>query len=271
MTAPTIHALYIDDEPVLLEVTKVFLELDGGIEVTVMENVVEALASLRSQAFDVIVSDYQMPAMDGVALLKALKASGDTTPFILFTGKGREDVAIQALNNGADFYLQKGGDPMVQFKELRNAIVKLAQKRATEKALQESERKYRELVECSNSIILRIDTEGRVQFINEYAQAFFGYGWDDIVGRSVIGTITPMVDDHGRDMVEALDALVQNHIENTYTISQNIKGNGERVWIAWTNKVITDEEGRVKEILSIGGDMTALPRPRRHRAKSIVS
>ncbi len=157
MSAPTIHALYIDDEPVLLEITKVFLELDGGIEVTVMENAVEALTSLRSRAFDVIVSDYQMPAMDGVALLKALKAAGDTTPFILFTGKGWEEVAIEAINNGADFYLQKGGDPKVRFRELRNAIVKLAQKRATEKALQESERNYRELVECSNHIILRID------------------------------------------------------------------------------------------------------------------
>jgi PAS domain S-box-containing protein len=258
LTPPTIHALYIDDEPVLLEVTKVFLELDGGIELTVMEDVAEALTSLQSRDFDVIVSDYQMPAMDGVELLKALKATGDTTPFILFTGKGREEVAIEAINNGADFYLQKGGDPKVQFRELRNAIFKLAQKRATEKALQESERKYRELVECSNSIILRIDTKGQIQFINEYAQSFFGYTWDEIVGRSIIGTITPMIGDHEGDVAEAIDALVRHHIENTCTISQNIKGNGEKVWIAWTNKVITDEQGRVKEVLSIGGDMTAL-------------
>ncbi len=270
LTAPAIHALYIDDEPALLEVTKVFLELDGGIEVTVMNSGVEALASLRSQAFDVIVSDYQMPTMDGVELLKALKATGDITPFILFTGKGREEVAIEAINNGADFYLQKGGDPKVQFRELRNAIVKLAQKSATEKALQESERKYRELVECSNSIILRIDTEGRVQFINEYAQTFFGYKWDEIVGRSIIGTITPLIDDRGNNLVESLDTLVQNHIENPYTISQNIKGNGEKVWIAWTNKVITDKEGRVKEILSIGGDMTALHQTE-EKLKSSVS
>jgi PAS domain S-box-containing protein len=258
LTSPTIHVLYIDDEPVLLEITKAFLELDGGIEVTVMESGVEALTALRTQVFDVIVSDYQMPAMDGLGLLRALKEGGSTLPFILFTGKGREDVAIEAINRGADFYLQKGGDPNVQFKELRNVIVKLAQKRDAEKALQESERKYRELVECSNSIILRVDMEGRVRFINEFGQAFFGYSWDEIVGRSVIGTIVPMVDDRGKDMARALDDLIRDHIDNTSTIGQNIRRYGEQVWIAWNNRVITDEDGRVKEILSIGTDMTAL-------------
>ncbi len=60
-----------------------------------------------------------MPGMDGIQLLKALRDSGDRTPFILFTGRGREEVAIEALNHGADFYLQKGGNVEVQFAELK--------------------------------------------------------------------------------------------------------------------------------------------------------
>ncbi len=68
------------------------------------------------------VSDDQMPAMDGIEFLKAVRGWGDKTPFIIFTGKGREDVVIEALNTGADFYLQKGGEPKSQFPELAHKI-----------------------------------------------------------------------------------------------------------------------------------------------------
>jgi DNA-binding response OmpR family regulator len=77
---------------------------------------------LQLHPYDVIVADYLMPEMDGIEFLKGLRASGCTIPFIIFTGKGREDVAIEALNSGADFYLQKGGNPRSQFAELGNMI-----------------------------------------------------------------------------------------------------------------------------------------------------
>jgi signal transduction histidine kinase len=63
-----------------------------------------------------------MPEMDGITLLKQIRARTRDLPFILFTGKGREEVVIEALNNGADFYLQKGGDPKAQFTELEHKI-----------------------------------------------------------------------------------------------------------------------------------------------------
>ncbi len=81
-----------------------------------------ALEILSQRKVDAIVSDYEMPGMDGIIFLKMLRNKGDTTPFIIFTGKGREIVAMEALNFGADFYLQKGGDPSAEFAELRNMI-----------------------------------------------------------------------------------------------------------------------------------------------------
>ena len=101
--------LYVDDEPGLLEIGKLFLEVNGDFSVTTINSASAALDLLKEENFAAIISDYQMPEMNGITFLKKLKASGNTTPFIIFTGKGREEVVIEALNEGADFYLQKGG------------------------------------------------------------------------------------------------------------------------------------------------------------------
>jgi signal transduction histidine kinase len=114
--------LYVDDEPALLDLGKLFLEREGAFAVDTLSSAREALARLNTERYDAIISDYQMPEMDGITFLKQLRASGNTTPFIIFTGRGREEVVIEALNSGADFYIQKGGEPKSQFVELSNKI-----------------------------------------------------------------------------------------------------------------------------------------------------
>ena len=94
-----------------------------------------ALHSIGEQTYDAIISDYQMPEMDGIALLKAVRSSYGNIPFILFTGRGREEVVIEAINNGADFYLQKGGDPTAQFAELAHKIRQAMARRQAENSL----------------------------------------------------------------------------------------------------------------------------------------
>jgi len=119
---PLISVLYVDDEPILLEMCKLFLEKDAEFSVDTAVAVSDALVMLRKKKYDVILSDYMMPEMNGIAFLKVLRESANNLPFILFTGKGREEVVIEALNNGADFYIQKGGSPTAQFAELANKI-----------------------------------------------------------------------------------------------------------------------------------------------------
>ena len=104
-----ISILYVDDEPGLLEIGKIFLERSGQFSVDTSTSALAALAMLDAKKYDAIISDYQMPEMDGIRFLKKIRASGNTLPFIILTGRGREEIVIQALNEGATFYLQKGG------------------------------------------------------------------------------------------------------------------------------------------------------------------
>jgi DNA-binding response OmpR family regulator len=147
---PVFRILLVDDELALLDVGKQFLEESGVFLVTVTDNAEEALSLLREQQFDAIVSDYQMPGMDGISLLQYLREMDSSTPFIIFTGRGREEVVIDALNCGADFYIQKGGGSVAQYAELRKKIEYAIEKKQAEAALWRSTETFRKLVEQSN-------------------------------------------------------------------------------------------------------------------------
>ncbi|RKX27097.1 MAG: hypothetical protein DRP47_07095 [Candidatus Zixiibacteriota bacterium] len=126
----------------------------------------------------------------------------------------------------------------------------------TQEILEESEEKYRQLVENANSIILRWDRNGRITFFNEFAQKFFGYTEEEILGRHVIGTITPEEESTGRDLRSLMNNICSNPEKYTYNVNENMRKNGERVWIAWTNKIVKDKDGNTSEALSIGTDIT---------------
>ncbi|MBN1168218.1 MAG: PAS domain S-box protein [Methanospirillaceae archaeon] len=146
-----LSVLYVDDEPALLEIGRIFLERIGDLTVTTALCASEAISLLSNQSFDAIISDYQMPGCDGIAFLKHLRKHGDTTPFIIFTGKGREDVVIEALNEGADFYLQKGGDPKPQFAELYNIIQYAVARQLALRDIEEAGERYKALIAVSNT------------------------------------------------------------------------------------------------------------------------
>ena len=117
-----IRVLLIDDDREFLDLARFLLEREGDIYVVTTASSRDALERLEVESYDCVISDFMMPEVDGVELLKILRAKGSEMPFILLTGKGREDVAVRALNLGADFYVEKGTDPKAHFAELTNAI-----------------------------------------------------------------------------------------------------------------------------------------------------
>ena len=147
--------------------------------------------------------------------------------------------------------------PFTEFEVLAQSANRMIRERNTfENALRESERNYRELVQSANSIILRMDTEGKVIFFNKYAQEYFGYREEDIIGKNVIGTIVPQRDSAGSDlalMIKEIGTYPERYIANE---NENIRHNGERVRVAWMNKAIYTDNGEVKEILCVGIDVT---------------
>lgn len=142
---PKIVTLLVDDDTAYLEVLKFFLEREGSIECRTATSAKEALEMLSEQDLEVVVSDYLMPEMDGIELLKIVRAQGLDLPFILLTARGREDVAIEALNSGADFYVTKGGDPKAQYVDIVNMIRRSALQRRAEKSAMDGERFLRDL------------------------------------------------------------------------------------------------------------------------------
>ncbi|MFH0967513.1 MAG: PAS domain S-box protein, partial [Methanobacteriota archaeon] len=211
-----ILVLYVDDEIDLLNLGKIYLERIGDFQVIPVPGATEAIALLKENLFDIIISDYQMPGMDGIAFLKYLKAKGNSTPFILFTGRGREEIVIEALNNGADFYLQKGGEQKSQFAELSNKIQTAVSRRRTEQnlvrknlelqaayeqiaateeelrinlnklsrqeqVLRENEEKFRAMVETIPvAASLSVGVEQKCEYINPKFVSLFGYSLEDI-------------------------------------------------------------------------------------------
>ena len=140
---------------------------------------------------------------------------------------------------------------------LRKAVKKrTAELERSQTELQKSEAQYRELVENANSIILRRDNQGRISFINEFAQRFFGYQASELIGKSVVGTIVPEMDTAGKDlqaMIADIGLRPNNYVANE---NENMRRDGSRVWISWTNKPFYNNEGEVSEILCVGNDIT---------------
>lgn len=188
----TYRVLYVDDEPTLLEIGKLYLEQKWKFVVTTVQSAKDALNFLILNQYDAIVSDYQMPEMDGIELLHEIRIRNSDIPFILFTGRGREEVVIKALNAGADFYLQKGGNPKVQFAELANQLKKAIQKKKAEddrfiaeQALIESEEKYHTIFDSSPYPVTTISCQnGCLQTANTAFLKLCGCTKDEVIGKT---------------------------------------------------------------------------------------
>ncbi|MDD1716299.1 MAG: response regulator, partial [Methanolinea sp.] len=251
-----ISVLFVDDEPALLEITRLFLERSGEISVDTCRSALEALEKLKSTTYDAVISDYEMPMMDGIVFLKILRAEGDATPFILFTGKGREHVVVEALNNRADFYLSKGQDPKSQFAELDRMIRQAINRRQAEESLRLADRRMVDIINHLPDATYAIDREGKVVSWNKAMEELTGILAEDMIGKGdyeyaipFYGTRRPTLIDMINKPVEEVQRYSYTNIRKegtTLTAETRVATKGGKPVVLWGRATqISDRKGEV--------------------------
>ncbi len=180
-----IPILCVYDEPALPEGIRISLEKNREFSVDISLSAEDALLRLETTSYEAVISNYPIPGMDGLKFLKVLRTKYPSLPVILFTGKGGEEVAIEALNSGEELYLWKGGEPENQFAELKDKVRQLVMRRAAEKGRDESRGKYRGIVDNAPMGIFHATPEGRMINVNPAFGQIFGYDSPEDVVRTV--------------------------------------------------------------------------------------
>ena len=219
-----LSVLVIDDQKPLLEVIGLFLERFGNMKVKTALSAKEALSLLMDNTYDALVVDYDLPEINGIELLKMLRAKGDTTPFIIFTGVGREYAAIEALNNGADFFLKKGDDAQSQLLEMVHMIRKAVDRRNIGRGPGTSQKLLSDALNFFHQAAFIIDREGKVIVWNKGMEEMTGLTEDKMLGKGdweysipFFGHRVPMLS----DLIFQDDATIG---QNNYTIVEKDKG-----------------------------------------------
>jgi PAS domain S-box-containing protein len=115
---------------------------------------------------------------------------------------------------------------------------------------------YEDLADMANSIVLLMSPGGAIQYINKYGSEFFGFGLEELIGSNIIGTIVPETDSSGRKLSRLMKDVCKYPDRYIKNVNENMLKSGERVFIAWTNKGLADDHGKIHQVLSVGNDIT---------------
>ena len=245
--------LYIDDEPGILELVRLYLESFGTLMVDTCPSAEDAEDLISQKGYDTIVLDYYMPDLNGIDFLKSIRSKGNECPIIIYTGRGREDVVIDALNNGADFYLQKFGEPTTEFADLYSKVLKAIRKYHAEKRVKETSALLRSTLESTADGILVVSTAGKITAWNRKFIEMWNIPFHLIEGgdySTILSYILPQVKDtnlflsnegkrRGGKFISGLDVIIlkDNRIYERNSQPQMI--DGELIGKVWSFRDIT--------------------------------
>jgi len=252
--------LHVDDDPSILEISKLMLiDIVSSLDIDNVSSVDEAFKKLTTGNYDVVVSDYEMPQKDGLDFLKELREQNNKIPFILFTGKGREEVAIRALNLGVDGYFNKQGSPETVYGELCFGIVQTVDHKRDEEALRKSEHLNQKILNSTTNLIYIYDIEEKRNiYSNREILDFLGYTQEQIaaMGSELFSNILHPDD---ANAVNTYHARFINAPDNVaYNVEFRMKhANGEWRWLRSHDTLFSrNQEGLGKQILGICQDVT---------------
>lgn len=188
-----IRVLHVDDDPDFAELAATFLERTGEhFDVTTAHRASEGLSLLASEAFDCVVSDYDMPRRNGIEFLERVREEYPDLPFVLFTGKGSEAVASEAISAGVTDYLQKERGTK-QYELLANRLANAVAQRRAELRAAETTRRYEVLFTHTPNAIASVTFEGDeplIQSVNPAFEDLFVPSETDPIGRNLDDLVT---------------------------------------------------------------------------------
>ncbi|MFW6064803.1 MAG: PAS domain S-box protein [Candidatus Natronoplasma sp.] len=184
--------LYVDDEEDKREQTKTFLEQSNDdFDVDTASSVEQGLEKLEKEDYQIIVSDYDMSPRDGLEFLEEVRESGKDLPFIMLTGKGREEVAMEALNLGADRYIRRHGDSENLYEFLSRVVTQEFEHYEEKRKRRLQETYFQDLFETSPEAIVLLDNEDRIIEANRAFERIFQYDRECIKREKINDLIVP--------------------------------------------------------------------------------
>lgn len=176
-------------------------------------------------------------------------------PAIEYTAKKIREVDWQKEIDSMAFVENK--DYIVATAFFATNILELLEKISVHSTeLDRSRQEYHDLVQVARSMIIRMDVNGKCTFFNEYAQTFFGFSTEEIIGRNIVGTIIPKTEAGDSELENLIRMLSESQEILPVSTNKNIRKDGSTVWIFWANTPVYNDEGELTEILSVGTDVT---------------
>ncbi len=174
-----IRILHVEDEPAFADLCRTYLRRENDqFRIEIATDATDGLGKLEEEDFDCVVSDFDMPGDSGIDLLRDIRSEDTELPFILFTGKGSEEIASEAISAGVTDYLQKGGGTdqyTVLANRIENAVGKLRAESLVQRAFQAMDR--------SREGIALLDEAGEFIYVNDAYTEIVGYEQDELMGE----------------------------------------------------------------------------------------
>lgn len=185
MTDESIHILHVDDNRKFAKVTETFLnEVDDRFRIHSETDPTAGFEYLLANDVDCVISDQDMPGSTGIEFLQRVRQQYPDLPFILYTGRGSEEVASKAIMAGVTDYLQKGSGND-NYELLANRVSNVVEQAQTRREAERTRIQMRAIVENTNDSVVIIDASSTIQFANPAVESAVGYAPDDLVGESL--------------------------------------------------------------------------------------